>query len=55
MSLNSQQQGYLEDQFYEIRGELERLVSKKYGQKIADTVEQHLTELAEAILKASQE
>ena len=55
MSLPSQVQGEMEDMFYDIRYELEKCVSKHYGQNVADTVELHLTELAEAILKARLE
>ena len=55
MSLNSKQQGELEDMFYDIRLDLELAVVKLYNQNVADTVEQHITELAEAILKARQE
>lgn len=55
MSLNSQAQGAMEDMFYDIRLEIELAVVKLYNQNVADTVEQHITELAEAILKARLE
>jgi len=55
MSLNSKQQDELDDMFYDIRLQLENLVSKKYGTNVAATVEQHLTDTAEAILKAVME
>jgi len=55
MSLPSHVQGQLEDMFYDIRLELEEYIIKKYGHNVADTVELHLTELAEAILKARLE
>lgn len=53
--MSPKQLGDYEDMVFDVRLKLEKLVSKEYGQNTADTVEHHLTELAEAIVKASHE
>ncbi len=55
MSLPSEIQGHYEDLVYDVRLNLEKFVVKNWKQTTADTVEHHLTELAEAIVKANCE
>lgn len=55
MSMNSQMMGHYEDLVFDVRLQLEKFVVKNWKQNTADTVEHHLTELAEAIVKANCE
>lgn len=53
--MNPKQLSDYEDMVFSVRLQLEKFVVKNWKQTTADTVEHHLTELAEAIVKANCE
>ena len=55
MSMHPKQLSDYEDMVYDVRLKLENFVSKEWGQNTADTVEEYLTELSEAIIKANHD